>query len=171
MPKTIAEERIKLVALTTKPANVLSPSVAELNAVGAVDLSCKVLFSDFRLSPVASDTVNEPALCEGGNSAAPGKSNYEGSLTLFRFLDTDGQPSATEDTAWDLMKTKGTELYLYKRVGPKYSEAFAAADKVEYFHVLTDLPQDPTDLSGYIKKTVPLFVQGDTDIDVTVAGP
>ena len=56
MPKTIAEERIKVVALTTKPANIYAPKIAELAA--GKDLSCKILFSDFRLSPTASDTVN-----------------------------------------------------------------------------------------------------------------
>ena len=167
MPKTIAEERIKLTALTTKPAEPLAPTPAELNA--GVELSCKVLFSDFRLSPTASDTVNEPALCENGNSTAPGKSNYEGNITVFRFLDDDGKPVVAEDDGWELVKEKGTELFLYKRIGPKFSQAWAAADKAEYFHALTDLPQDPTDLTGYIKKTVPLFVQGDSNINVTVA--
>ena len=90
MPKTIAEERIKVVALDTPPNNPAAPTVAELTA--GTDISCKVLFSDFRLSAVASDTVNEPALCEGGNSAVPGKSNYEGSLTVFRFFDDTGKP-------------------------------------------------------------------------------
>ncbi len=167
MPKTIAEERIKLVALTEKPANILAPTVTELTA--GVDLSCKVMFSDFRLSPTASDTVNEPALCEGGNSTVPGKSNFEGSLTLFRFLDENGEPVDTEDAGWDLLRTKGAELYLYKRIGPRFDAAWAADQEAEYYHVLTDLPQDPTDFSGYIKKTIPLFVQGDSSLDVIVA--
>jgi hypothetical protein len=170
MPKTIAEERIKLVALTVAPANPAAPTIAELTATGAVDLSCKVLFSDFRLSPTASDTVSEPALCEGGNSSVPGKSNYEGSLTLFRFLDEDGKPVVTEDAGWDLLKTKGADLWLYKRIGPRFDEPYTAGQEIEGYHVLTDLPQDPTDFSGYIKKTIPLFVQGDSVVDAVV-GP
>ena len=168
MPKTIAEERIKVVALTTKPANIHAPKISELAA--GKDLSCKILFSDFRLSPTASDTVNEPALCEPGNSAVPTKSNFEGSLTVFRFLDpVTGLAVAVEDEAWDLLKAKGTELWIYVRYGLKFSGAFAAGQDVEYYHVLTDEPQAPSDLGGYIKKTIPLFVQGDSKVSNTVA--
>ena len=172
MPKTIADERIKLVALTTAPVSLSAPKLTEVNAVGAVDLSCRVMMSDFRLTATGSDTVNEPALCEGGNSSAPGKSNYEGSLTPFRFLGTDGQADATNDVAYDTLKEKGTELWLVKRVGPRFDTVFAVGDEVEIFHVFTDNPQDPSEFTGYIKKVVPLFVQGDSEVNATVvAGP
>ena len=168
MPKTIAEERIKLVALTTKPVNPYSPKVSELAA--GKDLSCSVLFSDFRLSPTASDTVSEPALCEGGNSSVPTKSNFEGNISVFRFIDPlTGAAVTAEDFAWTLAKEKGTEVYLYKRIGPKFSAAFAANQDVEYYHALTDEPQDPSDFGGYIKKVIPLLVQGDSKVNCTVA--
>lgn len=166
MPKTIADERIKLVALTTKPASLSAVEVGEANA--GVDLSCRIMMSDFRLSPTASDTVNEPALCEGGNSAAPGKSNYEGSLTPFRFLDVAGAADTANDVAYAALKEKGTELWLIKRVGPKYDEPFAVGDDIEVYHVFTDNPQDPSEFTGYIKKVVPLFVQGDSEINATI---
>ena len=166
MPKTIAEERIKLVALTTKPINPSAPTVAELTA--GVDLSLKVMFSDFKLGATGSETVNEPALGEGGNSPALGKSNFEGSLTVFRFLDATGAAVVLEDDAWATLKVKGTRLYMYKRIGPKFNAAFAAAQPVEYYHVVTDNPQDPSDLSGYIKKVVPLQVQGDSNPNAVV---
>ena len=169
MPKTIADERIKLVALTTAPASLSAPKLTEVNAAGAIDLSCRVMMSDFKLTATASDTVNEPALCEGGNSGAPGKSNYEGSLTPFRFLDTDGSADPTNDVAYDALKEKGTELWLVKRIGPKFDVAFAVGDEVEVFHVFTDNPQDPSEFTGYIKKVVPLFVQGDTELHAVVA--
>ena len=168
MPKTIAEERIKLVALTTKPANPYAPKVSELAA--GKDISCSVLFSDFRLSPTSSDTVSEPALCEGGNSAVPTKSNFEGKVSIFRYIDPlTGLAVTAEDFAWTLAKEKGTELHLYKRIGPKASAAFAANQDVEYYHALTDEPQDPSDFGGYIKKVIPLLVQGDSKVNCTVA--
>ena len=168
MPKTIAEERIKLVALTTKPVNPYAPKVSELAA--GKDLSLSVLFSDFRLSPTASDTVSEPALGEGGNSSVPTKSNFEGNVSVFRFIDPlTGAPITAEDFAWTLSKEKGTELHLYKRIGPKFSAAFAANQDVEYYHALTDEPQDPADFGGYIKKVIPLLVQGDSKVNCTVA--
>ena len=166
MPKTIAEERIKLVALVTKPADVLAPTIIELTA--GVDLSLRVLFSDFKLSATGSETVNEPALGEGGNSPALGKSNFEGSLTVFRFLDEAGKAIELEDVAWDIFKEKASEVHLYKRVGPMFSGAFTAAEPLEYFHAVSDNPQDPSDLSGYIKKVIPLLVQGDSNVNAVV---
>ena len=168
MPKTIAEERIKLVALTTKPANPYNPKVSELAA--GKDISCSVLFSDFRLSPTASDTVSEPALCEGGNSAVPTKSNFEGNVSIFRFIDPlTGLAITAEDFAWSLTKDKGTELHLYKRIGPQFNAPWAANQDVEYYHALTDEPQDPSDFGGYIKKMIPLLVQGDSKVNCKVA--
>ena len=167
MPKTIAEERIKLVALNKAPENVLAPTDAELT--GGIDLSKKVLFSDFRMSATASDTVSEPALSEGGNSSIPGKSNFEASVTLFRFLDDSGTPITEEDDGWDLLRTKGAEVHFYKRIGPKFSDPFSPGQAIEYYHCLTDMPQDPSDLTGYIKKTIPMFAQGDSNPDAVVA--
>lgn len=167
MPKTLADGRIKLVALTEAPANLLAPTATELAA--GVDVSCRILKSDFRLSPTASDTVPDQELCQEGNAVTYGASNYEGSVTPFRYLDEAGKADATNDIAWDTFKEKGTELWLYKRVGPKYDVAFATGDEVDGYHVITDNPQDPSDLTGYIKKVVPLGVQ-DAHLGGVVAG-
>jgi hypothetical protein len=166
MPKTLADGRIKLVALTEAPAVMTAPTVTELAA--GVDVSCRILKSDFKLTAAASDTVPDQELCHEGNAVTYGASNYDGSVTPFRYLTDAGKADADNDIAWDTFKEKGTELWLVKRVGPKYDVAFAAADEVEIFHVLTDNPQDPSDLTGYIKKVVPLGVQ-DAELNGVVA--
>src|SRR3954466_1825972 len=135
MPKTLADGRTRLVALTTKPANPSAPTVTELTA--GVDLSCKVLKSDYRLSPVASDTVADSELCSEGNAVVYGASNYEGTVTPFRYPDPDGQPDATEDEPYETLRTKGTYLWLVEREGPHYDEPFAAGDEVEVYEVVT----------------------------------
>lgn len=157
MPKTLADARTRLVALTTKPANPAAPTVTELTA--GVDLSCRILKSDYRLSPVASDTVPDTELCSEGNAVTFGASNYEGSVTPFRYLTEAGKADATNDVAWDALKEKGTELWLYEREGPKYDAAWAAADEVDGYEVVTDNPQKPSDRAGFIKRVVPLGVQ------------
>ena len=157
MPKTLADARTRLVALTTKPANPAAPTVTELTA--GIDLSCRILKSDYRLSPVASDTVPDTELCSEGNAVTFGASNYEGSVTPFRYLTEDGKADATNDVAWDALKEKGTELWLYEREGPKYDAAWAAADEVDGYEVVTDNPQKPSDRAGFIKRVVPLGVQ------------
>jgi len=157
MPKTLADARIRLSVMTEAPADLEAATVTELAA--GVDVSCRILKSDFRLSATASDTVPDQELCQEGNATTFGASNYEGSVTPFRYLTEDGKADATNDVAWDTFKEKGTELWIAKRVGPKYDVAWTAADEYELFHVITDNPQDPSDLTGYIKKVVPLGVQ------------
>lgn len=169
MPKTIADERIRLVALPEHPADVKNIKIAELTDAGVVELTFRVLMSDFKLSATASDTVQEPALGEGGNSPAPGKSNYEGSISPFRYLTEAGVADPTNDVAYEALKEKGTELHLVKRIGPEAGAAFAAGQELEYYHAYTDNPQDPSEFSGYIKKVVPLFVQGDSEIHSKVS--
>lgn len=157
MPKSLADGRIKLVALTTAPANPAAPTPTELNA--GIDLSCRILKSDYRLSAVASDTVAEAELCSEGNAVVYGASNYEGSVTPFRYLTDEGKADAANDVAWDTLKEKGTPLWLYEREGPEYTVPFATGDEVEGYEVITDNPQKPSDRSGFTKRVVPLGVQ------------
>jgi hypothetical protein len=169
MPKTLADGRTKLVALSTKPANPTAPTVTELTS--GTDLSCQVLKSDYRLSAVASDTVSDTELCAEGNAVTYGASNYEGTVTPFWYLDDQGQPDATENDPWDLLREKGTNLWLVEREGPKYDVPFAAGDEVEVYEVVTDNPQKPSDRTGYIKRTVPLGVQRAWLDAIVAAGP
>lgn len=157
MPKTLADARTRLAILTTKPADLSAPTVTELTA--GIDASCKILKSDYRLSAVASDTVDDTELCVEGNAVTYGASNYEGSITPFRYLDPNGAPDATEDAVFEAVRTKGTELWLVEREGPRYDDAWATGDEVEVYHVVTDNPQKPSERSGYIKRVVPLGVQ------------
>lgn len=157
MPKTLADGRIKLVALPTAPANPAAPTVAELAA--GVDLSCRILKSDYRLSAVASDTVADTELCAEGNAVVYGASNYEGTVTPFRYLTDEGKADSTNDIAWTTLKAKGTHLWLVEREGPAYDEPFAVGDEIEVYEVVTDNPQKPSERSGFIKRVVPLGVQ------------
>ena len=157
MPKTLADARTRLAILTTKPVNPKAPTVTELNA--GIDASCRLLKSDYRLSPTASDTVPDTELCSEGNAVTFGASNYEGSVTPFWYLDEDGKSDTTEDTVYQALKEKGTELWFVEREGPRYDEPWATGDEVEVYNVITDNPQKPSDRAGYIKRVVPLGVQ------------
>jgi hypothetical protein len=157
MPKTLADARMKVTALTELPADPEAPTTTELTAGN--DIQCNVLKSDFRLSATASDTVDDSELCADSNAVVYGASNYEGSMSPFRYYDENGDVDPVEDFAWDLVKTKGTHLYLAVREGKRHDEPWAEGDEVEVWHCLTDEPQRPTDLTGYIKKVVPLGPQ------------
>jgi len=168
MPKTLADARTRLAILTTKPASLTSITVTELTA--GIDASCRILKSDYRLSPTASDTVADTELCSEGNAVTFGASNYEGSVTPFWYLDEDGQSETTEDVVYQALKEKGTELWFVEREGPRYDEPFAAGDAIEVYEVVTDNPQKPSDRAGYIKRVVPLGVQR-AELNAVVAAP
>lgn len=159
MPMALADAKIRVVALAAAPANPEAPTVAELTA--GIDLSCRVLKSDYRLSATSSDTVADTMLCSEGNAVTYGASNYEGSLTVFRFFDdATGATDAASDEAYQALKTKGSRLWIVERfTGKKYDVDFAAGDEVKVYEIITDNPQAPSDLGGYIKNTVPLGVQ------------
>jgi hypothetical protein len=161
MPKTLADGRLALIAFTTKPTGDLEALTATvINAARAAgDLSCRVLKSDYRLSATGSDTVADTELCSTGNAVTYGASNYEGTVTPFRYLTPAGLADAANDIAWDLLKEKGTTLWLLEREGPEYNAEFAVGQEYDLYEVVTDEPQKPGDRTGFIKRVVPLGVQ------------
>lgn len=157
MPLTLADGRHKVAVLTTKPADLSAITVTELTA--GINAAPKINKPDYRLSPTASDTVPDQPLSQEGNATTFGNSNFEGSITVLRFLDDQGQPEVAEDELWDAMKEKGTRLWIVDREGPKEGTAWTTGDEYEVFEIITDLPQKPTDMVGYIKRPIPLGVQ------------
>lgn len=162
MPLTLQGGRRKLVAFTTDitadPADPEALSLADLTA--GIDIQCKVLKSDLRLSPTASDTVPDSPYCATGNATVFGASNYEGSLTPFAYYDATGALDATEGDVFALLTAeKGAHIWIVDRWGKPEDEPLAAGDDYRLWHVITDEGQDPTDVGGYIKQIVPLGVQ------------
>lgn len=158
MPRTIADKRERWVWLETKPANPEAVTAAEANA--GIRMECDLLSSDSRLSPTASDTINERAICEATNAQAPTNGNFEGRLAVFRDVDpATGLPVADGDVVFNAVVRKGTRGWILKSKGPLYTEDFAADHPYSLFEVVTDEPQDPQDRGGYIKDVVPLLPQ------------
>lgn len=165
---TLADARVRLMLLTTKPAALDGiPTITEVLA--GTYISPKINKPDYRLSPAASDTVPDQPLDHEGNATTFGASNYEGTLTVLRFLDpATGKPDAADDDAYVALGTKGTRVWLVERTGPKASVVNAAADIVHVYEVVTDNPQAPQDRAGYIKNVIPLGVQNAL-LDVAIA--
>lgn len=157
MPLTLADGRTKLTILTTAPANKAAITAAELTA--GISAEGKVNKPDYRLSATSSDVVPDQPLSHEGNAQTWGNSNYEGSLTVLRFLTSAGVTDTSEDVLWAAMKAKGTTLWAVERVGPKSTQAWAAADVYEVYEFVTDNPQRPQDRAGYVKHVIPLGIQ------------
>ena len=160
MPKSLADAGIQLPTLTTKPVNVKAAKVSELTAAGVVNLMCFVNKSDYKLGATGNDSVDEIEACKKGKGNAPGPATYEGSVTPFWYLDASGKPIVEEMKGWDLLKQDGATLYLFEFEPTSAGDTIVAADGYEYYEVVTGTAQPPSDrFSGYIKRTVPLFVQ------------
>lgn len=171
MPKSLADGKLKFSILTQKPANPDAPTAAELNA--GIDASCAILNSDFAWSAADSDKIAEKALCAEGNANAIGASNYSTGITLWRYFDdTTKNAHATEDAAYAAAEEKGTTLWCYARQTAKKSTDLWAEDDEIYLggEVITDSPQQPSDMGGYTKRRVPLEMQTAYE-NIKVAAP
>lgn len=155
--KTLADGRITLWALTAKPQNIASPSVTEINA--GMKISCHIMKSDYALGADSDAEITEQEMCKTGEGKAPGPTSYAGNVTVFRYLDDNGQPDPSEDFVWDLIKKKGTTIWLVEREGPVESKNIAEGDIVSVYEVVLGTPTKPSDrFAGYIKRTAKLKV-------------
>lgn len=166
--KTLADGRITLWALTTKPKDITKPTATEINA--GKKISCHIMKSDYALGADSDTEITEQEMCKTGEGKAPGPTSYAGNITVFRYLDDNGQPSAADDFVWDLIKKKGTTIWLVEREGPVESKELALNDIVSVYEVVLGTPTKPSDrFAGYIKRTAKLNIL-DAAEDVPVGG-
>jgi len=167
--RVLADGKTKFTILTTAPANPEAPTATELNA--GIDLSCKVVASDFNWSATDSEKVNEPALCDDANANSLGKSNYQVGFSLWReYLEAGGaDPSA--DAGFEAVKVKGTTLWGYARLSDKAATAAWEAGDEIYLggEFATDTPQQPQG-GGWVKFRIPGEMQRGYDFIEVAAG-
>jgi len=162
MGLSLADGRIKLSIMSVKPADPLAPTKTELDA--GIDAAMRVLSSDFKLGPTASDTVDEKPVGAEGNKKVLTTSNFEANLTAFRYFDATGKAetgAAGEigDAVFQALRVKGTRVWVAKRFTSKKStDAWAPTDEVEVYELVTDNATD-AEATGYIKKHVPASVE------------
>lgn len=160
--KTLADGRITLWALTTKPTNMAAPTVAEIKAGKKV--SCRIMKSDYALGADSDTEITEQEMCKTGEGKAPGPTSYAGNITVFRYLDEAGKPVTEDDFVWDLIKKKGATIWLVEREGPIESKEIEAGDIVSAYEVVLGTPTKPSDrFAGYIKRAAKLNVMDATE--------
>lgn len=160
MPKSLADGHTKIAILTTKPSNPAAPTVGELNA--GINAAARILASDWTFSPTDSDKIAEKSVADINNINALGPSNFQAGMTIFRFFNAStGIADAVEDALFTACRVKGTTLYIYARkTGKLETAAWATGDEIYLGgELITDVPQEPSDAGGYIKKRVPLEPQ------------
>lgn len=157
--KTLADGRIKLTLLAAKPADMKAPTLTELAA--GKDISCRITKADYRLSATGSETVDGTALCDEATVNVFGASNFEGTITPFRYFNPakPGQHDTEGDFAFQALKEKGVTLWLVERnTGKKHDEAMEAGDEVSVFEVIPDNWQAASDAGGFQRRVVPLSI-------------
>ena len=155
--RVLADKKIKLTILTTKPANEAAPTVAELNA--GIEACKKVLSDGFRFSPTASGTASAKALC-GSNEEAFTDSNAELAFTHWRYYLEAGGIDPADDELFQAVMTRGTTLWAYMRKTDKPAPtAWVAAEEIRIGARFTvDYLRDPS-TEAYISYEVPTAVE------------
>lgn len=146
---TLADGRTKFVILTTEPTDPAAPTTTELDA--GIEAAQWINKPDFRFSPTDSDTVPDQPLSQAGNATTFGNGNFEWRMTVLRDLGDDGASESGGDEVWAAVNTKGSRIWGYKRTGPLEATEWTAADEVLYCEGITDDPQEPQDMAGYVK--------------------
>lgn len=155
---TLYDKHISLrVAAGTIESLNIDPEAPKVSDFPALEASKLMSMSGFALGPSGSDSGSDPAV-NGDPNQYFGTSGYSGTLSPYRYLDTDGKPIATEDVLWPLIVAKGSNLVLFLREGPGWDSDPVAGQETSIFEVTTDDPQ-PSDRTGYIKYNVPLAIQ------------
>ncbi len=137
--------------------DVSAPTVDELTAVGVLNISCLVTKANFQLGASGDASIDDPALCSAGSSAAPGITSYQAGMDFYRWTVT------TEDKAWTTFTGKGLGGFLVHRIGKKHDVAIAAADPVAVYGAITGTPTplQPDAQGGFRKFHQDFFVQGE----------
>ena len=131
------------------------PTATEVNA--GIEASKMMAMSNFALGAAASESGTDPSV-NGEPNAYFGTSNYEGTLTPFRYLDETGKPVSGEEGLWALISKKGKTVTIALREGPGWDSEAVAGQEVSIYEGTTDNAQ-PGDRTGYIKRTVPLAIK------------
>lgn len=137
--------------------DISEPTLAELTAVGVLDLSCLVTKNNFALGATGDETIDDPALCAPGSSPAPGTTTYEAGMDFFRWTVT------LEDVAWTTFTGKGIPGFLVYRIGKPHTSDLIATDKVAVYGAITGTPRNlaPTTQSAWEKFRQEFMVQSE----------
>lgn len=161
VPRTYADTHSKLVFLLGYtgplqgiPANILNEGI---------DGSCRTTKAGTRFSATDSATeTGDAALCDEGSPETLGDSAYEARAEIFRYFDeaNPGIADVEADELFQVLQVKGTTVTaVHRQTGKKYDVPFEEEDEYSAFRVETDNWQGQADMTGYIKRTVPMRVQ------------
>lgn len=143
-------------------ASTAAPTVAEVTAVGAKDLSCYLTAEGYDPT-VDEQVITDDRLCSRQSFERPGR--YKDSLTLGYVHNPDSPTDNVAYTTLDYLTTG----FVVTRWGVPYEGALAAADVVDVYPVQCgiQMKQKPT-ANSVLTVMQKLFVTGPVQRDVAV---
>lgn len=164
IPSTPADGNQK-VLLVAAIANTAAPTVAELTAVGVVDISCYLTGDGFTPS-LSEQVIADERLCSKQTYEQPGRSQY--GLEVAYIDNTNSPNMATDNKAKDTL-VPGTAQYLVVRRGKDFATAITAADKVTVYPIKPGKYNElPGEANSVLKIGQKLFVTGEVKTSVAV---
>lgn len=162
IPSTPADGNVKVVWVPAI-ADTLAPTLAELNAPEAVDVSC-YLTGDGWTPGKEQATISDPRLCSRQEFGKPGRKTPSLSVTVIDNTNTEDPNDAIETLV------ENARGYFVERRGIAYEEDFAADQKVDVYPVTCGEKQSVApEANSVIRSTIPMFIASDVRTDVALA--
>lgn len=151
------------VAFVPALADPAAPTVAELTAVGAFDVSC-YLTGDGWADGGDQATIADDRLCDRESYTRPGRKSN--TLTIRYVHNPD---DLTNDRA-RVQLPEGTRGYFVRRNGPAYEQALAAGDLVEVWPVQLGVQRVmAAEANSVFRVEQPTFITGPVERFVELA--
>lgn len=168
IPSTPADGNFKVVWVPAI-ADTTAPSVTELAAEGALDISC-YLTGDGWTPTKEQATIPDPRLCSRQEFGRPGRKTPGLSITVIDNTNSDNATDANE--AVDTI-VEGAQGYFVERIGVPYEDDFAADQKVSIYPATAGEKQLlAPEANSVTRSTIPQFIFAEVQTDkAIVAGP
>ena len=148
-------------------ADITAPTVSELTAPSAVDLTC-MMVTTYEVRADGSDTTSERAVCDVANVATPTVANYMGRFDLFRQWDPEQDQWDTQNDPLAFLQYSEVGFFV-RRTGLPHDQAYEEGQQVEVYRFMPDHAQINAGTGeGYLKMTVPLLQQGAFELRAVV---
>ena len=164
IPSTPADGNV-LVKLVSAIADTEAPKLTEVNASGAVDISCYLTGGGYKPS-LSEQVITDERLCSTETYEQKGRSQR--GLEV-EYINNTNSPSGTTFNKARETLAPGAEQYLVVRTGLPYDTALAVGQKVTIYPINPGEYNDmPPEANSVLKTGQKLFVRAGVKIDVAL---